>query len=313
MGATSRFAWGDSLVTRIALAQSGNGLPFDRMASHIIRALRPARGERVILRHDSTLMMGLLAEAERQFQTLLDRKQAIFGPDHLDVSDALSNLASAGVTGGALLTGLAMVAVMNVVNFTDGVDGLAAGVCTISGVTFAVIALSLERQDAGELAALTAGAAFVFLWHNFHPASVFMGDAGSNLLGLMLACIAVQGVLKTAAVVALVFPLVVLAVPILDTSFVVLKRLKYRRPPWSAVTRCPPTRAPGSSSSWPPMHITSPSTRAVGPRWTSPPVAATFPFTCPSTRMSPCRANTSPSITWSVSMWMSEPIRTTSP
>jgi UDP-GlcNAc:undecaprenyl-phosphate GlcNAc-1-phosphate transferase len=141
-----------------------------------------------------------------------------------------------GMTGGAILTGLAMVAVMNIVNFTDGVDGLAAGVCTISGVTFAVIALSLDRVDAGVLAALTAGAALGFLWHNFHPASVFMGDAGSNLLGLMLACIAVQGVLKTAAVVALVFPLVVLAVPILDTAFVVAKRFKYRRPAWQADT-----------------------------------------------------------------------------
>ena len=141
-----------------------------------------------------------------------------------------------GATGGGILTGLAMVAVMNVVNFTDGVDGLAAGVCTISGVTFAVIALSLDRDDAGVLAALTAGAALGFLWHNFHPASVFMGDAGSNLLGLLLACIAVQGVLKTAAVVALVFPLVVLAVPILDTAFVVAKRFKYRRPAWQADT-----------------------------------------------------------------------------
>ena len=139
-----------------------------------------------------------------------------------------------GTTGGAILTGLAMVAVMNVVNFTDGVDGLAAGVCTISAGTFAVIALSLERADAGTLAALTAGASLGFLWHNFHPASVFMGDAGSNLLGLMLACIAVQGVLKTAAVVALLFPLVVLAVPMLDTAFVVAKRFKYRRPAWQA-------------------------------------------------------------------------------
>lgn len=141
-----------------------------------------------------------------------------------------------GATGGGILTGLAIVAVMNVVNFTDGVDGLAAGVCTISGATFAIIALSLDRADAGVLAAITAGAALGFLWHNFHPASVFMGDAGSNLLGLMLACIAVQGVLKTAAVVALVFPLVVLAVPILDTAFVVAKRFKYRRPAWQADT-----------------------------------------------------------------------------
>jgi UDP-GlcNAc:undecaprenyl-phosphate/decaprenyl-phosphate GlcNAc-1-phosphate transferase len=132
------------------------------------------------------------------------------------------------------LTLLGIVAVVNVVNFTDGADGLAAGVCTIAAATFAVIALSLDRDAAGILAALTAGAAIGFLWHNFHPASIFMGDAGSNLLGLLLACVAIQGVLKTAAVVALFFPLVILAVPALDATFVVAKRIKYRRPVYSA-------------------------------------------------------------------------------
>jgi UDP-GlcNAc:undecaprenyl-phosphate GlcNAc-1-phosphate transferase len=131
---------------------------------------------------------------------------------------------------GGVLTLVGIVAVMNVVNFTDGVDGLAAGVCSIAAVTFAAIALSLGRVEAGVLAALTAGAALGFLPHNFYPARIFMGESGSSLLGLLLACVAVQGVLKTAAVVALVFPLVVLAVPILDTGFVVAKRIKYRRP-----------------------------------------------------------------------------------
>ncbi len=135
---------------------------------------------------------------------------------------------------GIPLTLFGMVAVMNVVNFTDGVDGLAAGVCTIAAATFAVIALSLDRVDAGVLAALVAGASAGFLRHNFHPASIIMGDAGSNLLGLLLACVAIQGVLKTAAVVALFFPLVILAVPALDATFVVAKRIKYRRPVYSA-------------------------------------------------------------------------------
>jgi UDP-GlcNAc:undecaprenyl-phosphate GlcNAc-1-phosphate transferase len=134
------------------------------------------------------------------------------------------------------LTLVGIVAVMNVVNFTDGVDGLAAGVCTIAAATFAIIALSLDRVDAGILAAATAGAAIGFLRHNFHPASVFMGDSGSNLLGLLLACVAIQGVLKTAAVVALFFPLVILAVPAADATFVVAKRIKYRRPVYSADT-----------------------------------------------------------------------------
>jgi UDP-GlcNAc:undecaprenyl-phosphate GlcNAc-1-phosphate transferase len=135
---------------------------------------------------------------------------------------------------GKALTLVGIVAVMNVVNFTDGADGLAAGVCTIAAGTFAIIALSLDRDDAGVLAALTAGASVGFLWHNFHPASIFMGDAGSNLLGLLLACVAIQGVLKTAAVVALFFPLLILAVPALDATFVVAKRIKYRRPVYSA-------------------------------------------------------------------------------
>lgn len=135
---------------------------------------------------------------------------------------------------GIPLTLFGMVAVMNVVNFTDGVDGLAAGVCTIAAITFAVIALSLDRVDAGVLAAVVAGACVGFLRHNFHPASIFMGDSGSNLLGLLLACVAIQGVLKTAAVVALFFPLVILAVPALDATFVVAKRIKYRRPVYSA-------------------------------------------------------------------------------
>ena len=135
---------------------------------------------------------------------------------------------------GKALTLVGMVAVMNVVNFTDGADGLAAGVCTIAAGTFAVIALSLDRPFAGILAALTAGAAVGFLWHNFHPASIFMGDAGSNLLGLLLASVAIEGVLKTAAVVALFFPLLILAVPALDATFVVAKRIKYGRPVYSA-------------------------------------------------------------------------------
>ncbi len=135
---------------------------------------------------------------------------------------------------GDVLTVLGIVAVINVINLIDGVDGLAAGVCVISAVTLAVVALSLDRTAAGVLAALTAGASLGFLRHGFPPASTFMGDTGSNLLGYLLGVIAVQGALKTNAVVALFLPLIVLAVPILDTGFVVAKRLKYRRPIYRA-------------------------------------------------------------------------------
>ncbi|MTD46842.1 undecaprenyl/decaprenyl-phosphate alpha-N-acetylglucosaminyl 1-phosphate transferase [Conexibacter sp. W3-3-2] len=137
---------------------------------------------------------------------------------------------------GAPLTVVGLVAVMNVVNLSDGIDGLAAGVCAIAAAAFAIIAFDLQRDHAGVLAAITCGAALGFLVHNFHPASAFMGDCGSNLLGLLLGCVAVEGAVKTQAILALLFPLVVLAVPFLDTTFVVLKRLKYRRPIYAADT-----------------------------------------------------------------------------
>ncbi|HEX8647517.1 MAG TPA: MraY family glycosyltransferase [Thermoleophilaceae bacterium] len=132
------------------------------------------------------------------------------------------------------LTAIGIVALMNVVNFIDGVDGLAAGVCTIAALTFATISLSLDRQVAGVLALIVAGASLGYLRHGFAPATVFLGDSGSNLLGYLLGAIVVQGALKTNAVVALAFPLVILAVPILDSSFVIAKRIKYRQPVYQA-------------------------------------------------------------------------------
>ena len=131
---------------------------------------------------------------------------------------------------GGPITVLGLVLLMNVVNFSDGVDGLAAGVCAISAAAFAIIAFDLGRDTAGVLAAIVSGAALGFLIFNFHPASVFMGDCGSNLLGLLLGAVIVEGSLKTNALIALVGPLFVLAVPFLDTGFVVAKRIKYRRP-----------------------------------------------------------------------------------
>jgi UDP-GlcNAc:undecaprenyl-phosphate GlcNAc-1-phosphate transferase len=135
---------------------------------------------------------------------------------------------------GVPLTVLWIVAVMNMVNFLDGMDGLAAGVCAISGATFAVIALSLGKVDAAVLSAVVAGACVGFLRHNFFPARIFMGDSGALVLGFTLASISVAGLLKTASTVVLFLPLLVLAVPIIDTSFVVAKRLKHNRPIYTA-------------------------------------------------------------------------------
>ncbi len=135
---------------------------------------------------------------------------------------------------GITVTILWIVAIMNMVNFLDGLDGLAAGVCAISALTFCLIALSLNRAQPAILSAIVFGAALGFLRHNFYPARIFMGDSGALLLGFVLAAISVEGLFKTAAAVALAFPLIVLAIPILDTSFVVAKRIKHGKPIYSA-------------------------------------------------------------------------------
>jgi UDP-GlcNAc:undecaprenyl-phosphate/decaprenyl-phosphate GlcNAc-1-phosphate transferase len=132
------------------------------------------------------------------------------------------------------LTVLWIVLLANLVNLIDGMDALAAGIVAIAAASFAILAASFGRMDAAALAAIVCGATLAFLPHNYHPAKIFMGDTGALALGFLLATMAVQGVLKTAATIALAGPLLVMAVPILDTSFVVLKRLKYRRAPWGA-------------------------------------------------------------------------------
>lgn len=134
----------------------------------------------------------------------------------------------------APLTVFGLVAVMNIVNFSDGIDGLAAGITAIAALAFTVVAFDLGRVEGATLGAITAGAALGFLVFNFHPASVYMGDAGANLLGFLLGCVSVMGAVKTQAVFALLVPFLALAVPVLDTAFVVLKRLKYRHPIYSA-------------------------------------------------------------------------------
>ena len=132
------------------------------------------------------------------------------------------------------LTVLWIAFLANLVNLIDGMDGLAAGIAAIAAASFALLAASFGRTETAALAAIICGSTLAFLRFNYHPAKIFMGDSGALALGFLLATVSVDGVLKTAATIALVAPLLVIAVPILDTSFVVLKRLKYRRRPWDA-------------------------------------------------------------------------------
>lgn len=111
-------------------------------------------------------------------------------------------------------------------NEIDGVDGLAAGVATITAVTLLVAAATRGDGAMMTLAAAVGGAALGFLRHNFNPARIFMGDSGAMLLGYLLGAAAVLGLFKTVTVLSLAVPLLALAVPILDTGFAIVRRFR---------------------------------------------------------------------------------------
>ncbi len=126
-----------------------------------------------------------------------------------------------------------IVGITNTVNLIDGLDGLAAGISSIGAVTLTLVALQFGGQDLAlsahmnEVALLTiiiAGACIGFLPHNFNPARIFMGDAGSLMLGFLLASASVDGALKGPAVLAFAIPILALGLPIFDTTFAILRR-----------------------------------------------------------------------------------------
>ncbi|MBQ4516804.1 MAG: undecaprenyl/decaprenyl-phosphate alpha-N-acetylglucosaminyl 1-phosphate transferase [Clostridia bacterium] len=118
-----------------------------------------------------------------------------------------------------------IVGITNAVNLIDGLDGLAVGVSSIAAVALLSILLISHNTSLTllVLAAALAGACFGFLPYNFNPAKIFMGDTGSTFLGFILACISIQGPFKT--YVAFMVPLLVLGLPIFDTTFAILRRL----------------------------------------------------------------------------------------
>lgn len=117
-----------------------------------------------------------------------------------------------------------IVGLTNTVNLIDGLDGLAAGVSTIAAVTIFLVALQQNFLLVAVVTAALAGAAFGFLYYNFNPARIFMGDTGSMFLGFMLSGISVIGAVKSAATIALIVPILALGLPILDTAFAIVRR-----------------------------------------------------------------------------------------
>ena len=123
-----------------------------------------------------------------------------------------------------------IVGLTNTVNLIDGLDGLAAGVSSIAAITIFLVAMEEGIPFVAMVTAALAGAAVGFLYYNFNPARIFMGDTGSMFLGFMLAGISVVGAVKSAATIALIVPILALGLPILDTTFAIVRRARNHRP-----------------------------------------------------------------------------------
>ena len=116
-----------------------------------------------------------------------------------------------------------IVGVTNAINLIDGLDGLSSGISFIVTCVIGILGFFLGRRDICIMALILAGSTLGFLPYNFHPASIFMGDCGALFLGYMLACMGLLG-FKTAAIVTLAFPIIMLFIPISDTLMAIIRR-----------------------------------------------------------------------------------------
>lgn len=137
-----------------------------------------------------------------------------------------------------LITIFFVVAVINVINLSDGLDGLCSGISTIYFATISFIALFINRVSGFDvvLSLIMSGSLLGFLMHNFPPAKIYLGDTGSNFIGLIVAVTALLG-FKTATFTSLIIPLVVLATPILDVAFSIIRRGLQKKNPFTTPDR----------------------------------------------------------------------------
>jgi len=147
----------------------------------------------------------------------------------LVIGDISNPFGSGSISLGILaypLTVLYLVSFANIINLIDGIDGLASGVSAIAAITLCATAALSGHADAAMLAAIIAGAAVGFLRYNFNPASIFLGDSGSLLLGYSLGVVSLMGVTRTAGLTTLIVPIIIAGVPVLDTFSAIVRRTR---------------------------------------------------------------------------------------
>ncbi|HSJ37909.1 MAG TPA: MraY family glycosyltransferase [Planococcus sp. (in: firmicutes)] len=127
------------------------------------------------------------------------------------------------------LTIIWIIGITNAINLIDGLDGLAAGVSSVALITLAIMAYIMGDVFVMSTAAILAASSIGFLYYNFHPAKIFMGDTGALFLGFMISILALMG-FKNVTMVALIIPVIMLGVPISDTFFAIVRRVREKQP-----------------------------------------------------------------------------------
>lgn len=137
-----------------------------------------------------------------------------------------------------MLSTLFVVAIINAINLIDGLDGLSSGISSIYFLTIAILGFVLNRFGGLDviLSLIMLGSTLGFLFHNFPPAKIYLGDTGSNFIGLLVAVTALLG-FKTATFTSLIIPLIVLATPIFDVAFSIIRRGLKRKNPFTTPDR----------------------------------------------------------------------------
>jgi UDP-GlcNAc:undecaprenyl-phosphate GlcNAc-1-phosphate transferase len=133
----------------------------------------------------------------------------------------------------ALLTIIWVVGICNAINFFDNMDGAAGGISALSGFGFAIIGLQNGQYFVAAFGLVLSGACVGYLFWNWNPAKIYMGDAGALFIGIILAALAVRvDPVSVSGIGAFFVPICVLALPILDTTTVVIDRLRRKVSPF---------------------------------------------------------------------------------
>jgi UDP-GlcNAc:undecaprenyl-phosphate GlcNAc-1-phosphate transferase len=171
-------------------------------------------------------LFGLRPARKFLFQILIAAAGILFGIKIGFLSGIGDNYIYLKQPATVLLTILWVTALVNAVNLIDGLDGLASGISAIAAIAFLILGLMQGQIAAALLAAAVLGACIGFLPFNFHPAKIFLGDSGSLLLGYLLATTSIVGPFKTTTALTVVLPILILGLPIFDTSYAIWRRWK---------------------------------------------------------------------------------------